>query len=125
MPFNSTQTVVGLNTTTINIPTTDQYNFIGTLTTKNNDGSMSAYGPGGGAGTGVGAATPIQSQVIVTVKQNGSTILTTHAGDRGFALNTLQCTAGDVITFALSSSSTQDQSLQSTKMTLAVSEGPM
>jgi hypothetical protein len=122
--FTSSQTVTGLQTTTVNIPTTDQYSFTGTLTTTNNDGSMSAYGTGGGAGTGTGGE-PIQSQVVVTIKQNGSTILTTAAGARGFALPAVECTAGDVMTFALNSSLAQDEQTNAIKMTLTVTEGPL
>jgi hypothetical protein len=122
--YNLTQTVTGLQTTTINIPTTDTYNFVGTITATKNDGSAT-QGPGGGAGTGTGAPQPVPSQVVATIKQNGSTIMTTAAGALGFALNAVSCTAGDVITVALTSSLAQDEQTNVIKMTLAVSEGPI
>jgi len=81
-------------------------------------------GPGGGAGTGTGG-TSVPSQVVVTIKQNGSTILTTQPGQLGFAINGLPCTAADVITIQRSSSLSQDQQPQAIRMTLSVSEGPL
>ena len=125
MPFVQTQTTPGLETTTVNIPTTDTYNFLGTITTRHAESPQVSSGPGGGAGTGVGGAPTIPSQVIVTIKQNGTTIYTSQQGDRGFALNTVSCTVGDVMTFVLSSSLATDQGINSTRLTLAVSEGPI
>jgi len=125
MPFVNNQSFTGLNTCTVNIPTTDQYNFNGTLTLPTNAGSAT-QGPGGGAGTGTGAGPGTPSQVVVTVKQNGSTIFTTNAGAMGFQLNAVNCTAGDVMTFVLSSSLASDAALlNSIRMTLATSEGPL
>lgn len=123
MPFNSTQTVTNLGTTTVSIPTTDTYNFVGTLTTPVAQTSMTAYGAGGGAGTGTGGAPTAPSQIVVTIKQNGSTIYTSAAGDRGFALLAVQCTAADSITFALTSALAADNQPEAVRMTLAVSEG--
>lgn len=124
MPFVQSSTTTGLQTATVNIPTTDAYNFNATLTLPTSAGSAT-QGPGGGAGTGTGAPPVTPSQVVVTVKQNGSTILTSQAGAMGITLNAVQCTAGDVITFALSSALASDQALNSIRMTLAVSEGPL
>jgi hypothetical protein len=124
MPFVNVQSVTDLGTTTINIPTTDVYNIQATLQLPTQSGSALA-GPGGGAGTGTGAPPQVSSQVVATVKQNGTTILTTAPGQQGFALNTLVCTAGDVITIALSSSLSADQQPQAIKMTIATSEGAL
>lgn len=123
MPFNQTTSSEGLKATTVNIPTTDLYNFQGTLTDTTNAGSAT-QGPGGGAGTGTGGSTTV-SQVVMTVRQNGSTILTTQAGQQGFCLNAVQCTAADVITVTLSSSLSQDKQPNSVRLTLATSQGPI
>ncbi len=121
--FVSVQTTTNLGTTTVNIPTTDVYNFVGTLTAPDVVPTPTP-GPGGGAGTGTGGGPEIPSQVVVTIRQNGgSPLLTTTAGSLGFALNSVSCTAGDVITFVTSSSLAQDQAPQAIKLTLAVSEG--
>jgi hypothetical protein len=122
--FVSVQTATNLGTTTINIPTTDTYNFVGTLTAPNLVPTPTP-GAGGGAGTGTGSGPEVPSQIVVTVKQNGTTLLTTAPGALGFSLNTMQCTAGDIFTFVTSSSSPQDQQPQAIKLTLAVSEGPI
>lgn len=122
--FISVQSVTNLGTTTIKIPTTDIYSFVGTLTAPDLVPTP-VPGPGGGAGTGSGGGPSVQSQVVVTIRQNGSALLTTVAGSLGFALNAVSCTAGDVITFVISSSLAQDNQPQAIKMTLAVSEGPI
>jgi len=108
---------------TVNIPTSDIYNFMGTLTATTQVSAATA-GPGGGAGTGTGGA-DVQSQVVVTVKQNGTTIFTSAAGDLGFGLSAVVCAASDVITFTTSSSLAQDQQPNAIRLTLAVSEGPI
>jgi hypothetical protein len=50
------------------------------------------------------------SQVVATIKQNGSTILTTTAGSDGFSIPVLLA-AGDSITVALTSSLAGDEVL--------------
>lgn len=120
--FVQNSSFTGLQTYTVNIPTTDQYSITGTLTLPNSLGTAT-QGAGGGAGTGTGAPPPSPSQVVVTIKQNGSTIYTTPAGSQGFSLPAIQCTAADVITFTLSSSLGTDQQLNTIRMTLSVSEG--
>jgi hypothetical protein len=124
MPFVQVETVTGLATTTINIPTTDIYNLQATLQLPTQSGSAT-QGPGGGAGTGTGAAPQVASQVVATVQHNSSTVLTTIAGSRGFGINTISCTAGDTLTIALSSSLAADQQPQAVQMTVAVSEGAL
>lgn len=120
--FIQSTSVTNLNTHTITIPTTDQYSIQGTLTLPNIVPSV-LQGPGGGAGTGSGGGPQVNSQVVITIKQNGSTIYTSNPGDRGFCLNALQCTAGDVVTIQRSSSLAQDQQPEAIRMTLSVSEG--
>ncbi|CAM6004763.1 unnamed protein product [Sphagnum balticum] len=123
MAFVQSATYTGLQTYTVNIPTTDLYNFEGTLTVPTAV-PTAAQGPGGGAGTGSAVASISPSQVVVTVKQNGTTIYTGQAGALGFGLLAVSCSAGDVITFVLSSSLASDSAmLNSVKMTLSVSEG--
>lgn len=124
MALTQSTSVTNLQTHTITIPTTDVYNFQGTLTLPNIV-PTATQGAGGGAGTGTGGGPQVASQVVVTIKQNGSTIYTSNAGDRGFCLNGVSCTANDVITIQRSSSLSQDQQPQAIRMTLAVSEGPL
>jgi len=123
MAFTLSTTVTNIATTTITIPTTDTYNFQGTLTLPNIV-TAATQGAGGGAGTGTGG-TFSPSQVVVTIKQNGTTIYTGAAGALGFAVNGVSCTANDSITIALSSSQAQDNQPEAIKMTLSVSEGPI
>ena len=122
--FEKTLSINNLGDSTINIPTTDIYSFIGSLTLPNIVPS-SVQGPGGGAGTGSNSGPEVPSQVVVTIKQNGSTKFTTQAGAMGFQYSGLACTAGDVITFTLSSSLAQDKQPNSVRLTLAISEGSL
>lgn len=122
--FSQRTSVTNLATHTIVIPTTDVYGFQGTLTLPEVV-PTAIQGPGGGAGTGTGGGPLVPSQVVVTIKQNGSTVMTTNPGDRGFLLRSLQCTAGDVITIVRSSSLLQDEQLNVLRMTLMVNEGGM
>ena len=121
--FVQSSAYTNLSAATINIPTTDLYNFNVTVTLPNAD-QTATQGPGGGAGTGTSVAAFV-SQVVITVRQNGTIIYTSHISSRGFTLNAVSCTAGDVITITPSSSSPQDQAPQAVKMTVAVSEGPL
>lgn len=122
--FSQSIAVTNLATHTVTIPTTDVYSFQGTLTLPKIDPSV-VPGPGGGAGTGSGGGLTVPSQVVVTIKQNGTTMYTGQSGAGGFALNGLSCTAGDVITIIRSSSLAQDQQPEAIKMTIAISEGPL
>lgn len=124
MPFSQSTTTEGLSVTTVNIPTADVYNFQGTLTLPPNYGSVT-YGAGGGAGTGTGAAPQAPSQVVTTIRQNGTIRYTSTAGDKGFQLNGLVCAAADVITVTLTSSAATDQQPESVRLTLATSQGPL
>ena len=121
MAFNQSTTVTNLQALTITIPTTDTYQIQGTLSLTNQV-TAATQGAGGGAGTGTGG-TKVISQVVVTIKQNGTTIYTGQTGAEGFSLPALSCTAGDVITITPSSSLAQDQQPQAIKMTVQVSEG--
>lgn len=113
----------GLGTYTVNIPTTDTYSITGTLTnTTHVPGAL--QGPGGGAGTGTGGGPELPSQVVITIKQNASTILTTAAGAQGFTLPSVQLSAGDTLNFITSSSAARDQHPNLVKLTISVSEGP-
>lgn len=123
MSYIQSTTVTNLATHTITIPTTDTYNFAGTLTLPNIVTSAT-QGAGGGAGTGTGGVV-VPSQVVVTIAQNGTTIYTGAAGALGFTLNGVSCTANDSITIQRSSSLAQDQQPEAVKMTLSVSEGPI
>lgn len=120
--FVHIESIPDLGTATVIVPNTDTYLVQGTL-------SLPAQvpapipGPGGGAGTGSGSGPQVNSQVIVTIKQNGSTVYTSAAGDKGFCLPALNCTAGDILTFQRASSLSQDQQPNSVRLTLVVSEG--
>lgn len=122
--FSQSLSSTNLGTTTVNIPTTDVYSIVGRLTLPTTDGSATT-GPGGGAGTGTGAPPRAPSQVVVTVNQNGTPVLTTVAGTRGFSIPALSCTAGDVITCVTSSSLPSDQQSNVIRLTLSVAEGPL
>jgi hypothetical protein len=125
---NQSLTVTNLGTTTLNITNTDTYTVAVTLQLP----TMSATaipGAGGGAGTGtggsIGSSTQrVTSQVVTTVKQNGSTIATSSAGAKGLTVPGIACTAGDTIAIQLSSSLAQDQQENAIQATIALSEGP-
>ncbi len=123
MPFSTTTTVTGLKETDITVPTADTYNIIVTLETPQAQTSMTAYGAGGGAGTGTGGGPTVPSQVVIVIKQNSTTKLTSNAGDRGASLIGLSCAANDVIKVILSSSAAGDQVPAVVKATIAISEG--
>ena len=120
---NQSQTVTNLGTTTLNILTTDTYTVNVTLQIPNIVPTPTP-GAGGGAGTGSVSGTQIASQVVVTIKQNGTTVLTSSAGAKGLTLAGISCTAGDVLTVTLSSSLSQDQQPNAVQATIALSEGP-
>lgn len=121
--FTYNETAPDLHTSTVVVPSTDTYSIQGTLTLPRIVPTPVA-GAGGGAGTGSGGGAQVNSQVVVTIKQNGSTIYTSTAGDSGFSIPALVCTAGDILTFQRSSSLDQDQQLNAVRMTLTISEGP-
>jgi len=122
--FTQSATFSGISTYTVVIPSTDVYNFQATLTLPNSD-ATALQGPGGGAGTGSAGNPRAVSQVILTINQNGSPVGASQAGDRGLSINALQCTAGDIMTFVTSSSQASDKMLNSVRVTLAISEGPL
>jgi hypothetical protein len=122
MPLqNQGATVTNLATHTFTAQNTDFYTIQCTLQLPNVTPTATT-GPGGGAGTGTGGGPQVASQVVCTVKQNGTTKLSTNPGDRGFEIQ-LNCTAGDVITIVRTSSLLQDELLNVIQMTLAISEG--
>jgi|SRR5271166_245853 len=121
--FNQSQTATGLQAITINIPTTDIYAIVATVQAPSFTTSATP-GPGGGAGTGTGG-TKSESQVVLTIKQNGTTVATSTAGSRGLTIPALSCTAADVITITPSSSLAQDQQTNAIQTTVTVSEGPL
>jgi len=125
MPFVQSRTETNLGTTTVNIPTTDAYDFVGTIAPPSAQNPAASQGPGGGAGTGVGGGPRIPSQIVTVINQNGTPIYTSNPGDMGFSLRAVQCTAGDVITVVTSSSLASDQQPNAMRLTLATSEGPI
>lgn len=58
------------------------------------------------------------SQVVVVVKQNGSTIYTGVAGATGFGVSPIVCALGDAIQITLSSAAAVDQPLNAIKGTV-------
>lgn len=99
-------TFTGLGTFSVfTVPVTDVYQIIGTLSNP----SVSA-----GDGT--------NSQVVVVIKQNASTIYTGAAGAKGFAISA-QLTAADVVSLVLTSSASVDQPTNVIKTTLTIVEG--
>lgn len=104
--FNQSAVFSGLGTAiTATAPDTDIYEVSGTITLPTIDqGSAS------------------QSQVVAVVNVNGSPIYTGTAGNRGFK-TTAVCTAADVITVVLSSSSNIDKDFNVVKTTLTITQG--
>ena len=100
MNYNSV--VAGLETNNIPIQTAGIYNMIAKL-------QLPTISEGQGS----------DSQVVVTVQQNSSTVYTTSPGQEGFSLF-LRCAAGDLLSVALSSSAPVDQPLNLIKCTVAV-----
>lgn len=114
----------GLKATTFTVPTTGVYHLQGTMTTPTTQSPAVSQGPGGGAGTGVGGAPNVPSTIVITITQTTiGTIYTSTAGDRGFDLPAITCTAGDVLTITPSSSSTSDKQTNTVRVTAALS-GP-
>jgi hypothetical protein len=120
---SQSQSVTNLGTTTLNITNTDTYTLAVTLQSPNIVPSAT-QGAGGGAGTGTSGGTQVASQVVITIKQNGSTIGTSSTSSKGLTLKGIACTAGDILTVTLSSSLAQDQQLNAVQATIALSEGP-
>ncbi len=114
----------GLKATTFTVPTTGSYDLVGTVTIPTTQSPAVSQGPGGGAGTGVGGAPNIPSSIVITItKTTTGTIYTSTAGDRGFALHAIACTANDVITITPSSSATNDKQTNTVRVTASLS-GP-
>lgn len=122
--FTQSSTRTNLVAHTVTVPNADTYYIQCTMILPSADPSAS-QGPGGGAGTGVGGGARVPSQIIMTVRQNGSVILTTPAGSQGFSIPNLPCAANDVLTFTPSSSLPQDQQPNAFRMTLVVSQGTL
>lgn len=107
MAFNQNLTSVGLTTLTLTVPETDSLCFVEgniTLPTLTDDGSTAP------------------SSVIVTVKQNGSTIYTGLAGAQGFR-TTFSGTLADTITVAFTSALATDAALNAVKSTIQFGSG--
>lgn len=124
MPFTQSASYEGLRAARVNIPSTGLYDIQGTITTPSVESPAISQGPGGGAGTGMGGAPKVPSQIIVTISQNGSPLFVTQQGAKGFELNAVSLSAGDVLTITPSSSLASDQKPESVRLTIAVSEGP-
>lgn len=123
MSFTDSTTTEGLKATTINIPATGPASINVTMTTPTTQSPAASQGPGGGAGTGIGGAPNVPSQIVLTVRQNGSIVATSTAGDRGITIPALNCTAADVITVTPTSSLASDQQSNAVRITVAVSQG--
>jgi hypothetical protein len=96
----------GLGTLTINISTAGNYTFSGKI-------SLPTLGTGATA----------NSQVVTTIKQNGTTRYTGTAGAEGFYLSPLTCAANDAITIIFSSSAAVDQQSNSIQATVTQALG--
>jgi hypothetical protein len=121
MQLIQSATVQGLNTYTYTLPNTDSYTVRGTLQLPNIVPSA-LQGPGGGAGTGTGGGIQVASQVVTVVKHNNTTLYTSNAGDRGFLVG-FPATAGDTVSFIMSSSLSQDQQPNAVQLTFTIDEG--
>jgi hypothetical protein len=104
--LNMNSVIAGLGTFTLmQAPAADIYTVAGTLTLP-----------------GIPKGDPAVSQVVVVIKQNGSTIYTGQSGAAGFMVQT-QCAINDVISMVLSSSLAEDNALNAVKTTVSVFEG--
>jgi hypothetical protein len=125
MAFNKIHTFTGLGTFALPaVPANDAYTVTGTLTVPEAPNN-STQGPGGGANNGNGDGLPVPSQVVVAIKLNGSTLFTTQSGARGFAYGPINCLANDILSVTLSSALASDGPLNSVKITLGVTNGPL
>lgn len=93
----------GLMTATTSVNAAGTYDIIGSLTLP-----------------GITKGSTANSQVVATIKQNGSTIFTGQAGAEGFMITGLTCAAGDTISVQLSSGAAVDQGLNLIKCTVAI-----
>jgi hypothetical protein len=105
--YAQTFTLVGLNTLTFTLPETAPVYVV--------KGNLSCPQLSGGASS--------PSQVVVTVKQNGSTIYTGTAGATGFATSPFAGTFDDTIEILFTSSATVDTSLNDVKATIQCYDG--
>ena len=121
MAISLNATINGLTTNVFGLPNTDTYTIQGTLQLPSVVPSAS-QGAGGGAGTGTGGGPQVNSQVVVVVKHNATTIYTSTAGDRGF-ITGFQATAGDTVSVIMSSSLPQDQQPNAVQCTVSIYEG--
>lgn len=101
--FSQNQTVGGLVSITTSIPQAGTYPVTGKLSLPQ------LYDDSG----------TNQSQVVVTLSQNGSTIYTGAAGAEGFA-KTLSCAAGDTVTVAMTSTNANDALPNQVKTTISI-----
>lgn len=104
--FYQSQTVEGLSTVTIKVPTSDTYKLEGKINTPSLQSGSNA-----------------QSSVVVTISQTGlGTIYTGPAGAKGFQIKPV-CSANDVLTIVLSSANAVDQGTNMIKSVISISEG--
>lgn len=110
MANSSTNLVfTGLGTLTYVIPAAGSYTFKG-----------SAHVPTATENAGTGGNNIGPSQVVIVIKQNGTTVYTGSAGDQGFKLSALNCALSDSITFTTSSSAAVDQGPNAVKLSVAI-----
>jgi hypothetical protein len=107
MAFNQNLTSVGLTTLTLTVPETDSLCFV-----EGNITSPTLSDDGGTA----------PSTVVVTVKQNGTTIYTGLSGAQGFR-TTFSGTLGDTIQVIFASSTATDAVLNAVKSTIQFGSG--
>lgn len=104
--FNQSLAFSGLGTAvTATAPETDMYQVAGKITLPT-----------------IGQGSSTQSAVVVVVNVNGSPIYTGAAGLEGFK-TTAFCTAADIITVVLTSSSNVDKDYNVVKSTITISQG--
>lgn len=96
MAFNANVQLSGQGTMTVGIPETNTFIVDGKLTVPAlTEGSAQ------------------QTQVVATVKKNGSTMYTSNPGDRGFHVP-IPCVANDVISIVISSSVASETRMRTT-----------
>jgi hypothetical protein len=102
--FNENLLIDGLGTTTFLVPNDGIYSVSGKMTLP----TLITAG--------------VQSQLVVTVNQNGTPVYVGPSGAEGFYVD-VDCVAGDVLTVVLSSALPSDQQLNTIQGSISISQG--
>jgi hypothetical protein len=101
--ISSQMVLSGLGTFTTSVEVTGLYDISGSLSLPE-----------------ISKGDPASSQVVSTIKKNGSTIFTSSAGAAGFQIKNYPFTAADTVTVQLTSAAAVDQGINVIKCTVAI-----